>query len=124
MVENGVACYLFDSWRVRIIDRDGAPWWVLKDVCDVLGLTNTTMVAERLGEDEKLTLSLAEGQTGHGGAQSIRIINESGLYAVILRSDKPDAKRFRRWITSEVLPSIRKTGSYIVPPSFSLTHTC
>ena len=111
-----MAVYQFDAFRVRIIDRDGSPWWVLADVCEVLGLGNPSMVAERLADDEKMTLSLAEGHSGQrGGAQSMRIINESGLYAVILRSNKPDAIRFRHWITSEVLPSIRRTGSYGVP---------
>jgi prophage antirepressor-like protein len=84
------------------------PWWVLKDVCDVLGIQNATEVAQRLGEDERARLNL--GRQGEAW-----IINESGLYAVVLRSDKPDAKRFRHWVTSEVLPSIRKTGGYHVP---------
>ena len=84
---------------------DGEPWWVLKDVCDVLGLTNPSMIADRLDDDERAKLNLGrQGETN--------IISESGLYDVIVRSDKPEAKLFRRWITHEVLPSIRKRGVY------------
>lgn len=108
--------FQFDTWQVRVLNRDGDPWFVLKDVCEALGIANPSMVADRLEEDEKMTLSLAEGHSGQrGGAQSVRIISESGLYSVILRSDKPEAKAFRKWITSEVLPSIRKHGVYATP---------
>jgi anti-repressor protein len=98
----------FEGQDVRIVDQAGEPWWVLKDVCDVLGLSNPTIVAGRLEEDERAKFDL-----GRQGLATI--INESGLYNVILRSDKPEAKRFKRWITSEVLPSIRKRGGYLSP---------
>ena len=95
--------------EVRTTVKDGEIWWMLKDVCDVLGLSNSRRVAERLDEDEKgVTLS-----DTLGGTQKTTIINESGLYKVILRSDKPEAKNFMNWITHEVLPSIRKHGAYI-----------
>lgn len=99
----------YNGNEVRTIQKDGEPWWVLKDVCGVLGLKNPTMIAERLEDDEvtKFNLGGLSGETN--------IINESGLYNVILRSDKPEAKPFRKWVTSEVLPSIRKTGGYQVP---------
>ena len=95
--------------EVRTTVKDGEVWWVLKDVCDVLGLSNSRKVAERLDDDEKgVTLS-----DTLGGTQKITIINEAGLYKVILRSDKPEAKKFMHWVTHEVLPSIRKHGAYI-----------
>jgi prophage antirepressor-like protein len=99
--------------KFRIIDQDGEPWFVLADVCRELGIRNPSDAAGRLDADEKMTLVLTEGQTGvRGGPRQMTVINESGLYSVILRSDKPDAKRFKKWITSEVLPTIRRTGSY------------
>lgn len=96
---------------VRMVMQDGEPWWVLADVCQVLELVNPSKVAERLDDDEKNTLTLSEGIRGRGNP-NVTIINESGLYSVILRSDKPQAKAFKRWVTHEVLPSIRRTGSY------------
>ena len=77
------------------------------DICKALGMKNATMVASRLEDDEVTKLDLG-GQNG-----ATNFITESGLYAVILRSDKPNAKKFRKWVTSEVLPSIRKSGGYI-----------
>jgi prophage antirepressor-like protein len=97
----------------RTFDVDGEPWFVLADVCRALDIKNVSDAATRLDGDEKMTLALNEGQTGiRGGARSMNVINESGLYSVILRSDKPSAKRFKKWVTSEVLPSIRKTGRF------------
>lgn len=97
-----------DFGKIRVVEIDGEPWWVLADICKVLELSNPTKVAERLEEDEKANFELGL----RGG--STNCVNESGLYAVVLRSDKPQAKPFRKWITSEVIPSIRKTGSYSV----------
>ena len=99
----------YENENVRTTVRNGEIWFVLKDVSDVLGLSNSRRVAERLDEDEKgVTLS-----DTHGGSQNTTIINEPGLYKVILRSDKPEAKKFMHWVTHEVLPSIRKHGAYI-----------
>ena len=95
--------------EVRTTIKDGEIWWVLKDICKILGINNSKMVAARLDEDEK-GVSLTDSL---GGAQKTTIINEPGLYKVILRSDKPEAKNFMNWITHEVLPSIRKHGAYI-----------
>lgn len=95
--------------EVRTIQKDGEPWFVLKDVCKVLDLGSPHKVAERLDEDEKGRNQIPT----LGGVQETTIINESGLYNVILRSDKPEAKPFRKWVTSEVLPSIRKHGAYM-----------
>jgi prophage antirepressor-like protein len=106
---NDLTTFAYGAKPVRVIDRDGQPWWVLKDVCDVLEINNSRMVADRLDDDEK---GVSQTYTP-GGSQEATIISESGLYSVILRSDKPEARKFRKWVTSEVLPSIRKTGGYI-----------
>ena len=115
---NDLKVFAYGEQQVRTVLIDEEPWWVLADVCKVLKLKETHRVASRLDEDEKMTLSrtLATGQAGQrGGAQRMIVVNESGLYSVILRSDKPEAKEFKRWVTHEVLPSIRKTGSYASP---------
>lgn len=94
--------------EIRTITKDDEPMFCLADVCKALEMSNPTMVAQRLDDDERTKLDLGrQGETN--------FITESGLYAVILRSDKPNAKKFRKWVTSEVLPSIRKTGSYSMP---------
>ncbi|MCM1276986.1 MAG: phage antirepressor [Lachnospiraceae bacterium] len=107
---NELQIFTYNNAQVRTVKMNGEPWFVLKDVCDVLGLTNSRMIAERLDDDEK---GVSQIYTP-GGKQEMTVINESGLYNVILRSDKPEAKPFRKWVTSEVLPSIRKTGSYSI----------
>lgn len=94
--------------QFRVIDQNGEPWFVLTDVCRSLGIKNASDAAARLDDDEKGIVQIDT----LGGTQKARIINESGLYSVILRSDKPEAKRFKKWVTAEVLPSIRKTGGY------------
>lgn len=101
----------YNGNEVRTIIKNGSPWFVLKDVCDILEMDTKQIkkVADRLDDDEKGRNLI----TTHGGMQESWIINESGLYSVILRSDKPNAKPFRKWVTSEVLPSIRTTGQYI-----------
>ena len=108
--------YSYGGRHVRIIELDGEVWLVAKDVCDILGLTNPTMAIQELDDDEKMTLSNSEGHSGkRGGAQSYNVINEAGLYKLTFKSRKPAAKEFTRWVTHEVLPSIRKTGSYTAP---------
>lgn len=104
-----IQIFNYNSNEVRTVQRDGEPWFVLKDVCDVLGMSNSRMVADRLDPDEK---GVSQIDT-LGGKQEMAVINESGLYNVIIRSDKPEAKPFRKWVTSEVLPSIRKHGAYM-----------
>lgn len=105
---NELQVFRYQDNEVRTVEVDGEPWFVLKDVCAVLGIGNSRMVFDRLDSDEK---GVSQIDTP-GGLQNVNIINESGLYNVILRSDKPEAKPFRKWVTSEVLPSIRKTGGY------------
>ena len=103
---NELQVFKYSGKQVRTLLKDNQPWWVLKDVCDILGLTNPSVVADRLDDDERSKFDL--GRQGEA-----TIINESGLYNVILRSDKPEAKPFRKWVTAEVLPTIRKTGGYV-----------
>lgn len=93
---------------IRTVILDGEPWFVAKDVCDILGTTNPTMAMDGLEPFERTKFNL-----GHQGEANI--INESGFYTLVLRSRKPIAKPFRIWVTSEVLPAIRKTGKYIAP---------
>lgn len=91
---------------IRTATVDDEPMFCLADVCKALEISNPSKVAQRLDEDERTKLELGrQGETN--------FITESGLYAVILRSDKPNAKKFRKWVTQEVLPSIRKNGGYI-----------
>ena len=105
-MKTAIMPFNYNSQTLRTIaDESGNPWFVLADVCAVLEIKNPSDVLKRLDEDERARFNL--GRQGEA-----TIISESGLYAVILRSDKPQAKPFRKWVTSEVLPSIRKTGSY------------
>lgn len=94
--------------EIRTITKDNEPMFCLVDICRALEMSNSRIVADRLDEDERRKLNLPrQGETW--------FVTESGLYAVILRSDKPNAKKFRKWVTGEVLPSIRKTGRYGKP---------
>lgn len=105
---NPIQTFTYQQSTVRTVERDGEPWFVLKDVCDVLGISKYRDVSERLDPDERGSVRVDT----LGGPQTMTAVNESGLYSVILRSDKPEAKPFRKWVTSEVIPSIRRTGSY------------
>jgi len=107
---NELQVFSYEGKDVRTIQRNGETWWVLKDVCDVLDLSNARMIADRLEEDD---VSLAYVTDSIGRQQQTNIVNESGLYNVILRSDKPEAKKFKRWVTHDVLPQIRRHGAYI-----------
>lgn len=98
----------FVSNTLRVVSIDGNPWFVAVDVCAALGIENTTHALTRLDDDERASFKLAP----HGDTN---IINESGLYSLILGSRKPEAKKFKKWVTSEVLPAIRKTGRYVAP---------
>lgn len=106
---NELQLFTDGEFNMRTAVVDGEPLFCLVDVCKVLDIQNPSKVAQRLDDDERTKLELGrQGETN--------FITESGLYAVILRSDKPNAKSFRRWVTSEVLPSIRKTGNYSAKP--------
>jgi len=97
-----------DEFEFRTFEVDGEPWFSLADACRSLDIKNASDAANRLDDDEK---GVVQTDT-LGGAQKIRIINESGLWNLVLRSDKPEAKRFKKWVTKTVLPQIRKTGSF------------
>lgn len=93
-----------------LTDENGEPWFVAKDVCDVLELSNVGQALARLDDDEKSSITLNDGTPGNPNKA---IVSESGLYALVLASRKPEAHEFKRWVTHEVLPQIRKTGGYI-----------
>lgn len=100
----------FNGFEVRVFqDQNDDPWFVLTDICNAMDLSNPSSVAQRLDEDERSKLNL--GRQGEAV-----IISESGFYSVVMRSDKPEAKKFSKWVRSEVLPSIRKTGNYALNP--------
>ena len=99
----------FNGSAVRVLIIGGLPWWVAHEVCLVLGLTNPTEAIRGLDDDEKSTLRITEG-----GPERC-IISEAGLYGLILRSRKPEAKQFKRWVTHDIIPQIRSTGSYLLP---------
>ena len=99
--------------EVRTVTIGDEPWFVAADVCRALEMSNPSVVLGRLDDDEKMTLSSAEGHSGQrGGAQMLNVVNEPGLYSLVLGSRKPEAKAFKHWITHDVIPAIRKTGSY------------
>ncbi|GAB5428058.1 MAG: hypothetical protein Devi2KO_15170 [Devosia indica] len=97
-----------DHDQFRVIDKDGEPWFVLADVCQKLDIQQPASAARLLDDDEKDVLSMHTP----GGLQNMTVVNESGLYSLVLRSRKESAKKFRKWVTAEVLPAIRKTGGY------------
>ena len=105
---NELTVFNYGESPIRTMQQNGEIWWVLADVCKVLEIKNSRNVASRLDDDEKGVYQMDT----LGGAQNVNIINEPGLYSVILRSDKPEAKAFKRWVTHEVIPAIRKNGAY------------
>jgi prophage antirepressor-like protein len=108
--KKAVQTYQFQEQNVRIIlDKDNEPWWVLGDVCKVLDIENPSRLVERL-EPEHLTKSYVLANDGK--LRDSWIVNEAGLYDVILGSHKPEAKRFKKWVLEDVLPTIRRTGRY------------
>jgi anti-repressor protein len=105
--------YDFHGRQVRVVTTDdGEPRFVLNDLCAVLEIANPTMVARRIDD---LSLSQAEVQNSRGQMRQSTVVDEAGMYEVVLRSDKPEAAEFRRWVTREVLPAIRKHGGYLTP---------
>ena len=107
--KNELQLFNYDNAPIRVIEKDtGDLWFVAKDVCNILELADVSMSVSKLDDDEKLVQKFfVSGQN-----RDVITINESGLYALIMRSNKPEARKFTKWITSEVIPSIRKTGSY------------
>lgn len=105
---NAIQNFAFEEHLVRVIERAGEPWFVANDICRALELSNPRKAVADLDEDEKdVTIS-----DTLGGSQQVNIISEPGVYRLVFRSRKPEAERFKRWLAHEVIPQIRKTGSY------------
>lgn len=117
MNQNALQVFNYQNTEIRTVGKDGEVLFVANDLCQILSIDSTQV--RRLDEDEK---GLHLIQTP-GGNQQMTVVNESGLYALILKSRKPEAKKFRKWVTSEVLPAIRKTGKYEVAPQHHLPTT-
>lgn len=112
MTDTRIIPFSFEDRSIRTIHLNQQPYFVAKDVCDVLGISNgRDAVREKLDPDEKLMSDIPTP----GQRRKVWLVNESGLYHLIFRSNKPEAQAFRKWVTSEVLPALRKTGSYQVP---------
>lgn len=109
--QQNIKAFDYHGQEVRTVEISGQPWFVAIDVCNVLEIANSRDAVARLDEDEKNTVGLTDGNKR--GNPKMTIVSESGLYSLILGSRKPEAKQFKRWITHEVIPSIRKTGGYI-----------
>lgn len=105
----------FGTQSIRTIDRDGEIWFVASDVCAALDIANPRHAVGRLDDDERNTVVLNDGNTAERGNPNVNIISESGLYSLVMSSRKAEAKHFKRWVTHEVLPKIRKTGKYEAP---------
>jgi prophage antirepressor-like protein len=117
---NAIVPFTFEDQPVRVLDQGGEPWFVLADLCRVLDLSNPTKAAAGLDDDEKRTLTNAEG-IAPANVQSLVVVSESGMWSLVLRSRKEQAKGLRRFITAKVLPSIRRTGSYgVTAPALDL----
>lgn len=113
MENTNIVPFTYNDHQIRTVTGpDGAPWFVLSDLCKVLGLSNSSEVARRL---DPVTLSITESQNARGQVRKTAITSEPGLYEVIFMSRKPEAQAFKRWVTHEVLPSLRKRGGYLTP---------
>ena len=114
---NEIRAFSSDQFgEVRTVTIDDEPWFVAADVCRALEIGNSRMATERLDDDEKGRSSIPT----LGGQQEMTVINEPGLYALVLGSRKPEARAFKRWITHEVIPALRKTGTYSLKPMSQL----
>ena len=127
-VSNSLQLFENTDWKVRVVMRDGEPWFVASDVCKCLELKDDAgTICRELDEQDKVTLSREEftGSVSNRGiicsvdarVQSLVFVSESGMYDLVMMSRKPEAKAFKRWVTHEVLPSIRKTGKYEAHPT-------
>ena len=104
-----VTTFNYNNSEIRTIQKDGETWWVLKDVCEVLGISNSRNVTQRLEKDDVHSMDIIDNLNR---LQNTSFINEAALYQVIMLSRKPEAKKFMNWVTHDVLPSIRKHGLY------------
>ena len=116
IVSNSMQLFADKGFKIRVIMRLGDPWFVAKDACDCLAIADVSQACKNLDDDEKQVVARSPELSllfrGSSNAPTMTLISESGLYTLIMRSNKPEAKAFRKWVTSEVLPSIRKTGGY------------
>lgn len=119
---NEVQIFSFENNQVRVIEIEGEPWFVGNDVATVLGYSNTRdAIGKHVDSEDKNTVAIRDGITR--GNPNKTIINESGLYSLILSSKLPSAKKFKRWVTSKVLPTIRKHGAYMTDQkAFDVVH--
>lgn len=128
MSKHTVVPFTFESHSIRAINRDGEPWFIAQDVCSVLGIQNVTQAIGRLDKDERSMFNIGLDQRAmfDNRVKDIGIISESGMYTLVLRCRDAVTKgsiphRFRKWVTADVLPSIRKTGSYTKPKTRQCT---
>jgi len=113
---NQIQNFVFGNQQVRVLQMNNEPWFVAKDVCEILEIKNPSDSLKRLDDDERARFNLGrQGETN--------VVNEPGLYTLILGSRKPEAKQFKRWITHEVIPSIRKHGAYMTPETIQKVLT-
>jgi anti-repressor protein len=112
--------FMYEGSQVRTVTKDNETWFVLKDLCEVLEIGHAPALKQRLSSDVVSTYPMPDSL---GRLQDSTIVNEDGMYDVIFESRKSEAKTFRKWVTSDVLPSIRKTGSYSVTPQFNLPQS-
>ena len=113
-MNNSLEVFDYNGAKVRTIQYNGEKWLIAKDVCNILGLKDVTSSLRLLDDDEKMTLQNQRSHSGQrGGAQFINIINEPGLYRLTFRSNRPEAKKFTRWVTHEVLQDVNKHGMYL-----------
>lgn len=119
-MDNSIQKFMFQQWPVDVVKIDDQPWWVGKQVADILGYKDTDKaIRAHVDEEDKLTRQFS----GSGQKRNMKIINESGLYSLILGSKLPRAKEFKHWVTSEVLPAIRKHGAYMTnEKAFNVVH--
>lgn len=118
-MNNQLAVFNFKDQEVRTVMVENEPWWVAKDVCEVLALAEPHRSLASLEDDERHSMTVTDSL---GRPQEMTVINEPGLYSLILRSRKKEAKAFKRWVTHEVLPAIRKTGGYSHPVRNPITE--
>lgn len=114
---SNITPFSYEDHEVRVLDINGEPWFVLADLCKVLGVRNSRMAATRLDEADVRRADISSS----GQRRAMTIVAESGMYDLVVRSDSPAAKPFRRWVTHEVLPAIRRTGIYAVDPQPQLS---
>lgn len=115
---NNIKEFQFENLPLNVIDKAGEPWFIAKEVCEILEISKYRDAVSRLDDDERVSVKVDT----LGGEQDMIAISESGLYTLIIRSNKPNARKFRKWVTGVVLPSIRKTGGYALQEVSHMEH--